>query len=436
MTTLTGSTEARFLDIHVLLSTPYANLNRDDTGSPKTCHLGGVERARVSSQCQKRAARLVMSHRQDIQTAVRTRKLPDNIAEALVGLGWDYGHALLAANGVLATHGFETYKDNPAETSIITFLPDDAGHRTAELIEEHRNAIIAAIDALATADVLADPEADKKKFGEASKHFGNVLKSSKPPAKANKAVKDSHRILTDRLSQADRKELLNDVKQEICRRNPVIALMGRMLTALPDSNVDGAAQVAHAFSTHAADIDTDYFTAVDDLNPAVEPGAGMIGTVDHVSAVFYKRAVVDLCDLRENLTGHTEDVTPATAAAFADAFAKTVSEAKKTTTGPPPRPSLVLVVARSDTPVSYCNAFECPVQADVGGGYLAPSAKRLLEEASDDKEDPGITGAWLYLAQGVIRDLHSDADITGGLFPHATVTLHTLEDAIHEGLSS
>ena len=38
-----------YIDIHVLQSVPPSNLNRDDTGTPKTAFYGGVERARVLS---------------------------------------------------------------------------------------------------------------------------------------------------------------------------------------------------------------------------------------------------------------------------------------------------------------------------------------------------------------------------------------------------
>ena len=45
------------IDVHVLQTVPPSNLNRDDTGSPKTAVYGGVRRARVSSQAWKRATR-------------------------------------------------------------------------------------------------------------------------------------------------------------------------------------------------------------------------------------------------------------------------------------------------------------------------------------------------------------------------------------------
>ena len=51
------SKEKLFLDIHVIQTLPPSNINRDDTGSPKTAVYGGVRRARVSSQSWKKAIR-------------------------------------------------------------------------------------------------------------------------------------------------------------------------------------------------------------------------------------------------------------------------------------------------------------------------------------------------------------------------------------------
>jgi len=47
----------RHIELHILQSFPVSCLNRDDLNSPKTAVFGGVQRARVSSQCWKRAIR-------------------------------------------------------------------------------------------------------------------------------------------------------------------------------------------------------------------------------------------------------------------------------------------------------------------------------------------------------------------------------------------
>lgn len=43
-----------YVDIHVLQTIPSSNINRDDTGAPKTAVYGGTTRSRVSSQSWKK----------------------------------------------------------------------------------------------------------------------------------------------------------------------------------------------------------------------------------------------------------------------------------------------------------------------------------------------------------------------------------------------
>ena len=45
------------LEFHMLKNYPPVNLNRDDSGAPKSCFFGGVMRGRISSQCLKRSWR-------------------------------------------------------------------------------------------------------------------------------------------------------------------------------------------------------------------------------------------------------------------------------------------------------------------------------------------------------------------------------------------
>lgn len=61
------------IEYHILQSFPVTCLNRDDVGSPKTAVVGGVTRARVSSQCWKRQVRLAL-HDFGIKLATRTKQ--------------------------------------------------------------------------------------------------------------------------------------------------------------------------------------------------------------------------------------------------------------------------------------------------------------------------------------------------------------------------
>ena len=67
-------------EIHMLKNYPPTNLNRDDSGAPKSCQFGGTNRGRISSQCLKRSWRTSPLLAQAIGTehlGTRTRRLPD-----------------------------------------------------------------------------------------------------------------------------------------------------------------------------------------------------------------------------------------------------------------------------------------------------------------------------------------------------------------------
>ncbi len=60
------------IEFHILQSFPVTCLNRDDVGAPKSAMIGGVPRARVSSQCWKRQVRLQLAEL-GVTTGSRTK---------------------------------------------------------------------------------------------------------------------------------------------------------------------------------------------------------------------------------------------------------------------------------------------------------------------------------------------------------------------------
>ena len=77
-------------EIHMLKNYPPTNLNRDDSGAPKSCQFGGTNRGRISSQCLKRSWRTSPLLAQAIgaeHLGTRTRRLPDLVAEKLEEMG-------------------------------------------------------------------------------------------------------------------------------------------------------------------------------------------------------------------------------------------------------------------------------------------------------------------------------------------------------------
>lgn len=83
---MTNSSDQRlFLDIHAIQTVPPSNINRDDTGSPKTAQYGGVTRARVSSQSWKRAIRKYFYDKGHIQNSgIRSCDIVKYIAKKIV----------------------------------------------------------------------------------------------------------------------------------------------------------------------------------------------------------------------------------------------------------------------------------------------------------------------------------------------------------------
>src|SRR3954462_5706595 len=72
------------IDIYALQTVPPSNLNRDDTGSPKTAVYGGVRRARVSSQAWKRATRRAFDGLVDARDlGVRTKRVAELLADRI-----------------------------------------------------------------------------------------------------------------------------------------------------------------------------------------------------------------------------------------------------------------------------------------------------------------------------------------------------------------
>lgn len=79
--------ERLFLDIHAIQTLPPSNVNRDDTGSPKTAQYGGVTRARISSQSWKRAVRLYFNQNANLENqGVRSRDIVNYIADEIINI--------------------------------------------------------------------------------------------------------------------------------------------------------------------------------------------------------------------------------------------------------------------------------------------------------------------------------------------------------------
>ena len=352
------------IEVHLLQSFPPANLNRDDTGQPKDCEFGGVRRGRISSQALKRRMRTsgVFESRFKDRLGKRTKRAHQEVAARLATETYG-GHSEETARdlavAVLDTMlGWDEAKET---TKVLWFVGADELDRLAEITNEHAEAISTAVHARRQ---LPEPD------GKPSKA------EKKAQADGDKAVRDKASAVRDAFKK-ERGEYVRSVD---------VALFGRMLAEVPGMNIDAAAQVAHAISTHALDQDFDYYTAVDDLNTNEQTGAGMVGTTGFNASCYYRYALVDAEQLARNMA-EGQDPTPAdrelaaeAVEAFVEAAYTAIPTGKQNAFAAQTPPSLVMAVARgaSGMPWSLANAFVDPVRAN-GRGIVAGSVAKLAE---------------------------------------------------------
>lgn len=121
-----------FLDIHAIQTLPPSNINRDDTGSPKTAQYGGVRRARVSSQAWKKAMRTYFSENsENAKIGVRTLEIVKYVAKKIRTLdaGIDEEQAIKMADKVINAAGIKT-KDEKAKA--LFFMAESQAIALAE----------------------------------------------------------------------------------------------------------------------------------------------------------------------------------------------------------------------------------------------------------------------------------------------------------------
>ncbi|WP_455361917.1 type I-E CRISPR-associated protein Cas7/Cse4/CasC [Streptomyces sp. SYSU K21746] len=339
-----------FLDVHALQTVPPSNLNRDDTGAPKTAVYGGVPRARVSSQAWKRATRAYFSdeHLLDAsELGVRTKKIVEAVADRITALDPSLTGetALRIADETVKATGLKTEVPKRKATAAKDGEPEPAPEAKYLVFLSARQ-----LDGLAR--LAVDGAADITAY----------LK--------NKGSKARAKEIADTLHSVD------------------IALFGRMVADAADINVEAAVQVAHAISVHRVENESDYYTAVDDENTDEETGAGMIGTVDFNSATLYRYAALGIHQLAANLGEGLREDEPLTVPvrraveAFVHGFLASLPTGKINTFGHHTLPDAVIVKLRSTRPVSFVAAFEEPVRGDQGG-HVREASERLAEYIPD-----------------------------------------------------
>lgn len=349
------------IEIHLLQNFAPSNLNRDDTGAPKDCEFGGYRRARISSQCLKRAMREAFAAHSMFgpdtsdRLAARTKRLVDEVAKVLASRNKNEDAARQLVTFALQSAELKVKEER--KTEYLLFVPHRLITGLADLTEKHWAAL-----ADAAPKPTAANEADDE--GEGSKR--------KTPKKKGDDKKAAKSAVPKPVVEAV------DALFEDTSKTPDLALFGRMIADNPDWNVDAACQVAHAISTNRISVEFDFFTAVDDLKPKETAGSDMMGTVAFQSGCFYRYACLDVDALTRNLGGadaaESTKLTKESIDAFLRASALAIPTGKQNSMAAQNLPSYLLAVVRErGAPQSLANAFVKPVR---------PTAETSLVEAS------------------------------------------------------
>jgi CRISPR system Cascade subunit CasC len=320
----------RFVQLHLLTAYPPANLNRDDSGRPKTAVLGGVPRLRVSSQALKRAFRgsEIFARALEGHLGKRTQRLGKVVLERLLASRMEEKKALEAARTIVAE--FAKLKEAPAPEGESAKGKGKAGKSKPDKSYEFEQLVFVSPAEMDAVMAMADKVA------------GGDTPAAVSPGSAESA--------------AD------------------IAMFGRMLANTPERNVEAAVQVAHAITTHKVTVEDDYYTAVDDLKePAEDSGAGFVDEAEYGAGVFYLYVCVDRDLLERNLGGDAK-LADTALSALIEAAATVSPRGKQASFASRARAFYGLVEAGPAQPRSLALAFVKPVG---GGDQLASSIEAL-----------------------------------------------------------
>lgn len=317
------------IELHILHSFPVTCLNRDDAGAPKTAFFGGVQRARVSSQCWKRAIRF--------------------LAKELAGQNGE------SHFGGIRSH----YLAAEMEHRLRNLgLPEEKAKEGATAIAEHlgkRDSKVEGIVKTSVALFLSPKELDA------------ICQAAAKQYEKDGEIKPSKGNLKKQLQEAQPDDIAD------------ISIFGRMVASEHSLMVEGAGLFSHAISTHEAGVDIDFFSAVDELKPEESEGAGHIGTLEFSSACYYRYVGLnwDLLSDDNHLGTMPVDARRKVTEIFLRAAVQAVPSARKNSMFGHNPPEYVLGVTRQGHPLSLANAFEQPVRSR--NGYVTPSRDRLVE---------------------------------------------------------
>jgi len=356
----------KFIQIHALTSYPGALLNRDDAGFAKRLPFGGATRTRISSQCLKYHWRHhdgeQSLYQLNVPHTVRSRQtFKQLVAQPLIEEGYPPKLVVCAVNTLkeLVLSGKSPSDDNYQK--MLQGKDDlDSVLKTSQVT------ILGKPEVSYLRQVAADTiDSLRQELG--------VLWDDQEAELTQEQIKLA--IDTFKQVSKNKKDLKQNLEGLSTATGLDAAMFGRMATSDLLARGDAAIHVAHSFTTHAEESESDYFSAIDELVASMgegELGSGHINTNELTSGLFYGYVVVDVPLLVSNLEGcERADWTNADRTLAADVVERlihliaTVSPgAKLGSTAPYSRSECVLIEVGTSQPRTLANAFRKPVDKE------------------------------------------------------------------------
>ena len=313
-------TDARFLQIHSLHGYSAVLLNRDDSGFAKRLTYGGAVRTRISSQCLKRHWR-----------TAGTDYALDRI---------DRTNASVRSRMTVTRRVIQPLRDSGCADDVVAAI--DAAFQAAvygEKGDNRRNRQPLLLGSVEI-DHLAK---EARRIADAA--GGNAGAAKKAAAEWTRKFKANMKAFRESTTMPG---------------GLAAALFGRMVTSDAEANIDAAVHVAHAFTVHGEESESDYFTVVDDLQRGEDGrGAAHVSESELTCGLFYGYVVLDRETLLDNL-GRDETMAGEVARRLIRLIATVSPGAKLGPTAPYGCAAWMLVEAGGRQPRSFAEAFRSP----------------------------------------------------------------------------
>lgn len=273
------------ITVHTLTSLPLHVPNRGEDGLAKRAVLAGVERQRISYQCQQYALR----HAPEFRALEIAAEVGHTYRTTLVG-----ERLLLPALQALGVEAAEAWA-----TAVMALWVKEKKGKDAE--EDETDADIESNPESASIQSSAAPlivgEQDIRLLAAV---VAACAEAGVKPANLRKLFENEKKLKRDTsIGVVNAIQALKTARGSIGLDG---ALFGRMSTGLAVSNVNRCVRIADALTTGAITTEADFFLVADDLKTrdAGEYGGSHINTRELGGGVFYRQMAIDLDQMRRN----------------------------------------------------------------------------------------------------------------------------------------